>query len=64
MSQKTVLIVTHSYLEPHGEGLQIGGVQTYVDALRAVLARHPVEPRHPSAGGGRFREAAFRPTPG
>lgn len=42
MPQPSVCIVTHAYLNPAGEGLQIGGVQTYVDALRAVLARHSV----------------------
>lgn len=42
MSQKSVCIVAHSYLRPCGQGLQIGGVQTYVDALRSVLARYPV----------------------
>jgi len=42
MLQQSVCIVAHAYLDPRGEGLEIGGVQTYVDALRAVLARHSV----------------------
>jgi glycosyltransferase involved in cell wall biosynthesis len=42
MPQESVCIVAHAYLDPAGECLEIGGVQTYVDALRAVLSRHSV----------------------
>lgn len=43
MARKSVCIVAHAYLDSAGRSLEIGGVQTYVDALRAVLARHSVD---------------------